>query len=455
MGSYPTFDPAVLAQARSRRRSTTRSSAPGTGAPQFNRAIGGGYPTGSTFKADHRARRAGQGRHHAGHADQRPGRPEGRRAGRSRTPANAVNGTISLRRALQVSSDVFFYTLGRDTNGLQGQVIQSWARKLGLGRPTRHRHPRRGRRHDPRPRRGARDIAEREIACEKRRKVASCGISDKRPWSVGDNIQLAVGQGDVQASPLQLADRLRGDRERRPRRAPAPRAWRSRTTPAARSSGIPTPAARKVAIDDGRPPGDPRRPAPLHEGRRHVGQGLRRTGTSPRYPVFGKTGTAERPPRADQSWYVAYVPHPGEADRHRRDRRGRRLRLRRRRPDHLPHARDVVQPEGLVRSRPVEDELMAAAARSTQGETVAVPRAARRSRCRSTRSSLLAVHRRSRSARSSRSARRPPTTSPATRTTSSQRQAVYFAVGGSLAVRAVAASTTRGCARSSSSSTAC
>jgi len=27
-----------------------------------------------------------------------------------------------------------------------------------------------------------------------------------------------------------------------------------------------------------------------------------------RFPVFGKTGTAERQPKADQSWYVAYVP---------------------------------------------------------------------------------------------------------------------------------------------------
>jgi penicillin-binding protein 2 len=25
--------------------------------------------------------------------------------------------------------------------------------------------------------------------------------------------------------------------------------------------------------------------------------------------VFGKTGTAQRPPFADQSWYVAYVPN--------------------------------------------------------------------------------------------------------------------------------------------------
>ena len=34
-----------------------------------------------------------------------------------------------------------------------------------------------------------------------------CGIADgtNRPWSVGDNENLAVGQGDVQVTPLQLA----------------------------------------------------------------------------------------------------------------------------------------------------------------------------------------------------------------------------------------------------------
>ncbi len=26
------------------------------------------------------------------------------------------------------------------------------------------------------------------------------------------------------------------------------------------------------------------------------------------YPVYGKTGTAERPGKGDQSWYIAYVP---------------------------------------------------------------------------------------------------------------------------------------------------
>ena len=46
-------------------------------------------------------------------------------------------------------------------------------------------------------------------------------------------------------------------------------------------------------------------------------QGGRGTSTSvfadwphERYPVYGKTGTAQRDGRPDQSWYAAYVDHP-------------------------------------------------------------------------------------------------------------------------------------------------
>src|SRR6185295_5903006 len=53
-------------------------------------------------------------------------------------------------------------------------------------------------------------VGERERRCRKRKHIpltalAGCGISDMRPWTVGDNVNLAVGQGDLQASPLQMA----------------------------------------------------------------------------------------------------------------------------------------------------------------------------------------------------------------------------------------------------------
>lgn len=305
MSSYPTFDPAVLAKPITQAKYNAIFG-PGSGAPQFNRAIGGAYPTASTFKAITALAALDKGVITPDTPINDPGvlkvgAQEFKNAG------NAVNGTISLRRALQVSSDVFFYTLGRDTNSLQGQVIQSWARKLGLGRPTGIDIP--GEIAGTIPdRQWRRDVREREIACEKRRKVASCGISDKRPWSLGDNINLSVGQGDLQASPLQLATAYaaiaNGGRVVRPHLGMA-----VEDAGGSEIQRIPAPAARKVAID------------PAH--RQAVMDGLHLStqadGTSAkvfsdwnqdRFPVFGKTGTAERQPQLDQSWYVAYVPHP-------------------------------------------------------------------------------------------------------------------------------------------------
>ena len=48
-------------------------------------------------------------------------------------------------------------------------------------------------------------------------------------------------------------------------------------------------------------------------------------------PVAGKTGTAERPPNADQSWYMVLAPYPEPEDRDRGHDRARRLRRRHRR----------------------------------------------------------------------------------------------------------------------------
>ena len=90
------------------------------GSPLFNRAIAGGYPTGSTFKPITALAALERGPDHARHADQRPGLLKISPTQTLHNARGAVNGTISLRRALQVSSDVFFFILGRDANGAQG-----------------------------------------------------------------------------------------------------------------------------------------------------------------------------------------------------------------------------------------------------------------------------------------------------------------------------------------------
>jgi penicillin-binding protein 2 len=184
--SYPTFNQKLAADnpnyyaQLSKENHTT---------PLLNRAIGGAYPTGSTFK---------------------PIIAEAALSGGVITPSTplactgsfALGGTIfhnveaginesmTLPTALEQSCDTWFYRLGdlvytHDPKA-QGTLIQDWARKLGLG-------------HAP-----AGDLT-----------GATAGYLpgpgsyfEKRfgfPWTEGQTINLAIGQGALQVSPLQLA----------------------------------------------------------------------------------------------------------------------------------------------------------------------------------------------------------------------------------------------------------
>ena len=100
----------------------------------------------------------------------------------------AVFGSIAMQYALQVSSDVFYYTLG--DRMYPGLDLQRWARRLGIGEETGIDLPLDSRGLLPTPR--------------WRNELFAEGLTDRR-WSAGDNVNLAVGQGDLQASPLQMA----------------------------------------------------------------------------------------------------------------------------------------------------------------------------------------------------------------------------------------------------------
>jgi penicillin-binding protein 2 len=298
MGSNPTFDPSILAQSNvSKAEAESIYGDPAdessTGAPNFNRAIAAGYPTGSTFKPitalaaldadrlstdeiinDDGAYPLGDGNvlHNAG---------------------DAVFGPIALSRAMQVSSDVFFYTLG---GRLQEEIedeehLQDWATQLGLGGTTGIDIPGEAPGLVPSP--------------EWRNDLYRQGLTD-RPWSFGDSVNLAVGQGDLQADPLQMAVAYAAIGNGGT--VVTPHVGLRAEDPAGRVVQEIEPAPqRQVDIDP--------------EWQRTVMDGLTAAAMEPEgtsYPVFGgagfpidvagKTGTAERPPNPDQSWYVALAP---------------------------------------------------------------------------------------------------------------------------------------------------
>ena len=132
------------------------------------------------------------------------------------------------------------------------------------------------------------------------------GLTD-RPWSAGDNINLSVGQGDIQMDPLQLANAYaaigNGGRLLRPHVGMQVVDTAGRVvqeiSPGARRQ-IPVDSAYRSAILAG-----------LNDAAQSPGGTSYAVFGGFPVPVAGKTGTAERGiGEEDQSWYAVLAPYP-------------------------------------------------------------------------------------------------------------------------------------------------
>ena len=207
LGSEPSYDPNLFAKVV-RQSDYDRLTDKENGDPLTNRAVAAGYPTGSTFKLITATAALESGLITPDTPLNDPGELTVGDV-TFKNAGGAAHGVLSLRQALTVSSDVFFYQLGRDLNE-KGMPLQHWARKLGLGRKTGIDLPEEGPGFVPGPKWRDAQYAKFQ-RCVKRTNptpteisLGKCGWQD-RPWSVGDNVNLAVGQGDLAADPLQMA----------------------------------------------------------------------------------------------------------------------------------------------------------------------------------------------------------------------------------------------------------
>jgi penicillin-binding protein 2 len=312
LGSYPTYDANLFAKPISQEKYNELNSEE-EGKPLLDRAIDGLYPTASTFKLVTAAAALEEGLIDRGSIINDDGEYElGQQV--FKNAGDAVFGAINVVQALTVSSDVFFYTLGDRMYSMPGQVLQTWARRFGFGKPTGIDLP--GEFGGLVPDRKWRDTGYRKWeACRKKNNLpttgaavlSECGGID-RPYSTGDNVNLSVGQGDLQATPLQLATAYaalaNGGRLVTPHLGAQVEDGQGKLLQKLRF-----PTRRKIDLSE--------------ETRSAIMEGLRGAasadgGTSSDVfaglkglDIYGKTGTAERGNDPDQSWYVAFVESEG------------------------------------------------------------------------------------------------------------------------------------------------
>jgi len=287
MGSFPTYDPSIFTHPMTQKQYDALVNDP-IAAPIVDRATESAYPTGSTYKIITALAALENGVITPQSSIFDNGFIE--IAGEKFKNAGGVaNGPLTLVPALQVSSDVFFYELGLrmwDKN-----YLQQWSHELGIGRPT------------------GLDLgneSEGLVPSKKWRDELFANGETERPWSAGDNVQLATGQGDLQTNPLQLA--IAYATLGTGGTVPTPHVGKEVEDAAGRVvKEFEFHSRRHVKIDPGS------RQAileGLHEAAQvEPGTAAGVFGGFP-VPIAGKTGTAERPGHADQSWFVALAPYP-------------------------------------------------------------------------------------------------------------------------------------------------
>lgn len=162
--------------------------------PLHNKVIGGGYPAGSIIKPMHvsAALQEGVVNEDTVIVDrgkivlQSPYDPSATFVFRGWRPEGL--GPMNARRAVAMSSDIYFYTTGGgfgDFKGLGVDRLTRYYRLFGLGERT-----------------GI------DLPGEASGRVPTPQWLEKnydRPWSVGDTYNISIGQGDLLTSPLQMA----------------------------------------------------------------------------------------------------------------------------------------------------------------------------------------------------------------------------------------------------------
>jgi len=298
LASYPTFDPAEFAGGISQDRYNELLNQNGVSA-LVDRSISGQYAPGSTFKLVTATAAIENGLINGNtYYDDEGVYEVGKPPQKFINAGGVKNGGIALPQALTVSSDVYFYWLGDRMDGTTH--IQDAASAYGFDTRTGIDLPNESAGY-------VWTAAEKKALHQKYPKQYPDG-----QWFTGDNVQLAVGQYVVTATPIQVARAYaafaNGGTVYQPHVA-----WRI-----LRSAELPTDdggilrtidpvVVRSVSI-----PSEVRDPIVSGLAGVTTGQG---TATSAfvgfdqsAFKIVGKTGTAQVQGKADTSLFASYAP---------------------------------------------------------------------------------------------------------------------------------------------------
>jgi penicillin-binding protein 2 len=266
MASWPTYDPNIFT---SRMTEEQWRQLQGADHPFLNRALQG-FPPASTFKIVTTAAALESGQYSADTV--LPTFPYLQVGGVQFWDWNKAGfGPLGFTGAMAWSSDTFFYQVGRR---IGGPTLIEMTRRFGFGSKT-----------------GFEFVSEESpgLVADDAWKQENVGVE----WLVGDSINMSIGQGFLQATPLQVAGmfaisandgyritpHIRKDNE-------AAQNWRE-------SIGL-----SDTTIDV------------LHRGLRRVITGGTATSMNVPHlpPLAGKTGTAEADPGLSHAWFGGYAP---------------------------------------------------------------------------------------------------------------------------------------------------
>lgn len=194
------------------------------------------------------------------------------------------HGTISLRQGLVQSCDPYFYDIGLNLDRRDPHIIPEYGRKFGFGAPF-----------------GLGAIAEDPgLMPDPEWKRDNLGDA----WRPGDSVNLAIGQGYLLVTPLQVADMLaavgNGGTRLRPlfvHHVAAPGGEAEDMAQPQVLGTLPVSAANLAAIQDA-----------LHGVTSEKGGTAQFRFVGLSVPVAGKTGTAENPGHEPHAWFAGYAP---------------------------------------------------------------------------------------------------------------------------------------------------